>query len=112
MPFYEYLCAEHGIVTEMRPISRRDSRALCPDCGASAARVISAPRLQVMSANNRVAWERNERSTHEPQRRTRSSCGHIHAAGQNCASGTTRTQAAPPGLRAASPGGRPWMLGH
>ncbi|MEQ8662620.1 MAG: zinc ribbon domain-containing protein [Gammaproteobacteria bacterium] len=73
MPVYEFACPEHGRTSELRAIAARDAPAACPSCGSVAARVVSAPRLQVMSATNRSAWERNERSAHEPRRAARSS---------------------------------------
>jgi putative FmdB family regulatory protein len=113
MPMYEYACPDHGLVTELRTIAARDQPAACPDCGGTAARVVSAPRLQVMSAANRTAWERNERSAHEPRRVGRSSCGHVHRPGESCgARKAPATTAAAPALKQGSPGGRPWMLGH
>ena len=36
--------------------------------GGEASRVISAPNLAIMTPGNRTAWERNERSAHEPRR--------------------------------------------
>lgn len=113
MPVYEYACPDHGVTSELRAIAARDAPAHCPSCGQAAERVISAPRLQVMSAANRSAWERNERSAHEPRRAARSSCGHVHRHGESCGA-SARGASAPvtPALKQGTAGSRPWMLGH
>lgn len=111
MPVYDYLCPQHGPVTELRKIAAREAPARCPDCGGEALRTVAAPRLALMAPDNRRAWATNERSQHEPRRARRASCGHVHAAGEGC-SGTRKPAASTAGLSAAKPGGRPWMLGH
>jgi putative FmdB family regulatory protein len=108
---YEYACPDHGVTSAFRAIAARDQPMACPACGGSAARVVSAPRLQVMSAVNRSAWERNEKSAHEPRRAARSSCGHVHRHGESCGARKAPQSTTPP-LKQGSPGGRPWMLGH
>jgi|TARA_R110002073_G_scaffold136145_2_gene284564 putative FmdB family regulatory protein len=110
MPVYEFHCAEHGITNVLRSIADRDLPVACPDCGADAVRLTSAPRLTLMSAANREAWARNERSAHEPRRAQRSACGHVHGAGDSCAG--SGPGAGAPALRQAASSGRPWMLGH
>ncbi len=112
MPVYEYQCANHGVISELRAIGQRDEPATCGQCGGSALRVISAPRLQLMSADNRRAWERNERSAHEPRRATRAACGHAHHDGGSCSSGQRAGAPAAATLKQGAPGTRPWMLGH
>jgi len=109
MPVYEFHCSEHGTTNVLRSIADRDLPVACPDCGADAVRLTSAPRLTIMSAANREAWARNERSAHEPRRAQRSACGHVHSAGDSCGAGAG---AGTHGLRQAAPSGRPWMLGH
>lgn len=110
MPVYEFHCADHGTTNVLRSIAERDLPVACPDCGANAVRLTSAPRLTVMSAATRDAWARNERSAHEPRRAQRSSCGHVHRAGEACAGGGQATSAQ--ALQRGAPSGRPWMLGH
>jgi putative FmdB family regulatory protein len=101
MPLYDYLCTCGNSQQLLRPIAARDDAVDCERCGGGAARAIAAPRLAVLTANNRRAHERNERSAHEPRRYSRPppsepvaprkqpvACGHAH------------------------PQGRPWMLGH
>ena len=110
MPIYEYQCPRHGAVTALRGIAARDAPAPCPTCGAAMPRIVSAPRLALMSATNRTAWARNERSAHEPRRATRAACGHQHRPGESCGGQRRASERAP--IQAGSPGGRPWMLGH
>lgn len=110
MPIYEYQCPQHGAVTAMRSIAMREAPTPCPTCGAAMPRLVSAPRLALMSAANRSAWARNERSAHEPRRVTRAACGHQHRPGEACR-GQRRTGASA-AMQAGTPGGRPWMLGH
>ena len=110
MPVYEFHCSDHGTTNVLRSIADRDLPVSCPDCGATAVRLTSAPRLTVMTAANRDAWARNERSAHEPRRASRSACGHVHSAGEGCRSATDG--AAAQSLRQAPKSGRPWMLGH
>lgn len=110
MPLYDYQCPQHGAITEMRSIAAREAPASCPSCGALSSRVVSAPRLALMSAANRTAWARNERSAHEPRQTVRSACGHVHRAGESCGGG--RREGTKVQLNAGNPGSRPWMLGH
>lgn len=110
MPVYEFHCAEHGTTNVLRSIADRDLPVACPDCGTPAVRLTSAPRLTVMSAANREAWARNERSAHEPRHARRSSCGHVHHAGGSCTANAGASGAQ--SLQRAAPAGRPWMLGH
>ena len=106
MPLYEYMCEQCGPFTELRRMSECELTAECPDCNAEAARMISAPRLAIMETNNRVAWERNERSAHEPRQITRSNDhhGHDHKGKHNHAHHHAHQH--------GHGGGRPWMLGH
>lgn len=100
MPLYPYECRTGHRFDLLRPMAERDAPASCAHCGTSAARALAAPRLAVLSATQRRAHARNERSAHEPRRvsraETSSAPAHVHAT--TCASGH-----AP---------GRPWMLGH
>jgi putative FmdB family regulatory protein len=103
MPIYDYSCAECSVYfTELRPMARSAEPAECPACGASAQRMIAAPRLNTMRADVRKAHQTNERSAHQPKvsgHRCSSSCSHGSAAG-------TGALKQPSGVK------RPWMLGH
>ncbi len=104
MPIYEYVCVACGPFSQLRKIAEYEQPALCPHCQQQAPRVISAPRLAVMDAGNRTAWERNERSAHEPRlsqpHRHHPGCGHDHG----------KIEKQP--VKREVGRGRPWMLGH
>ena len=104
MPLYEFNCAECGPFTELRRLSECDMPMECPTCAAPASRMISAPRLAIMAKNNRTAWERNEKSAHEPRlvkagHQHDHKCDHGHSHQHNQTHKHTHS-------------GRPWMLGH
>ena len=104
MPLYEFNCAECGLFTELRRLSECDMPMECPTCAAPASRMISAPRLAIMAKNNRTAWERNEKSAHEPRRHQashRHDHTHEHKGKQAHKHQHQHTHT-----------GRPWMLGH
>ncbi len=105
MPLYEYSCDRHGLFTEMLSISNRNQLASCPTCGKAAARIVSAPKLALMSTANRQAWERNEKSAHEPSIKRKHSCNHDSHNG-SCAHNHQAK------YKRASSNSRPWMLGH
>jgi putative FmdB family regulatory protein len=104
MPVYEYCCQEcaHEF-TALRPMSEHRADTVCPDCGGTAGRVLSAPRLNTMQANTRKAHQINERSAHEPKVSQRHQCG----AGCNHKPAATSTP-----LQGQNGVKRPWMLGH
>jgi len=103
MPLYEFNCNACGQFTDLRPLSECAASAACPSCGAAASRIISVPRLAIMERTNRTAWERNERSVHEP-RMAKAVHGHDHSHDRK---GKHRHE-----QRGRLRGGRPWMLGH
>ncbi|HWC60555.1 MAG TPA: zinc ribbon domain-containing protein [Verrucomicrobiae bacterium] len=116
MPFYDYVCGDCGEFSLSRSIAGRDLPADCPECGASSARVVSAPNLSLMPAGRRQAFARNEKSQHEPGVKTRHHCG------SGCGCGSKKTGAAK-STRTVDLGKvgrfetsrkpkRPWMLGH
>ena len=104
MPLYEFNCAECGPFTELLRVSECDMPAACPMCGITASRVISVPRLAIMADNNRTAWERNEKSAHEP-RLANASHRHDHAHDH-------KGKHHHPHKHKHAHNGRPWMLGH
>ncbi len=104
MPIYSYQCVTHGEFVQLKTVSSRNDAAYCPDCNQLATRGITAPNLSVMSDTNRQAWQRNEKSMHEPKRVSRGhSCTHDH-------DHSHATAQVP--LKAAAKNTRPWMLGH
>ncbi len=53
MATYEYRCARDGLFDVMRPIGSAPPAVDCPQCGASAARAMSAPSVR---SSRRSAW--------------------------------------------------------
>ncbi len=99
MPIYEYNCSECGPFTELRRMDECAMPAPCPSCQSDAPRIVSAPRLAIMGRNNRIAWERNEKSAHEPRHAKSHQHDHGHAHEHKH-------------VHKHSHRGRPWMLGH
>lgn len=105
MPLYEFQCDNCGPFTELRRLSECDMPAECPVCGSSSSRIISVPRLAIMEKNNRTAWERNEKSAHEPRRVNAADRHHHHDGGHKHEHHHHHTHK-------HGAGGRPWMIGH
>ena len=103
MPIYEYECDQHGTFSQLKGISNRNDDTVCPLCGHTSSRVISKPSLSIMSASNKTAWERNEKSAHEPIRRSKHVCN--HTCNHNKSSNNRK-------IIKPTAGSRPWMLGH
>jgi putative FmdB family regulatory protein len=95
MPIYEYECSAHGLFEAERSMMHSAQPAPCPECQASARRVLSATRTALVPRAGKLARERNERSQHQPELRRAQSAG-------ACARG--------PRLQASH--GRPWCLEH
>lgn len=111
MPVYEYECTACGVFSALKPMSRSADPCECPECGTLSARKISAPFLAGMSAPLRQAWERNEKSAHEPATARKSSCGCSGA--HTCRTKSDATVAAAPSIQQSMRSHqRPWMLGH
>lgn len=110
MPLYDYECEDCGRFSGFNKMSDCNEPLPCPSCGAAGRRVLSAPNLACMSQDNRRAWERNERSAHEPMAK-RKGCGCSGA--HSCGTGKSQEAAAKPALQQSSKlSSRPWMLGH
>jgi putative FmdB family regulatory protein len=112
MPVYEYLCKDCGPFTDIRPMADYELPSACPDCGASAPRVmLTAPRCQIMSPRSRLAHATNERSAHAP--RALSSSKDAHGAGCACcsASASRMVRRGKDGTK-SFPTTRPWMISH
>lgn len=117
MPIYDYQCEHCGSFTALRKMSESDAAVDCPSCGTSSERMITAPQLAILGKAQRSAYERNEKSAHEPKVGRRSSCGCSGA--HTCSSSGNKS--AKSAEKAAKTGGfemqtkktaRPWMLGH
>ena len=118
MPLYEYHCDVCGEFSAWGKMSESSAPAQCPDCNAYGDRIISAPRLAIMGSAQRNAYERNEKSAHEPKITRRSSCG---CSGAHTCASTAAKSAANKNKSTAKTNGlemqtkrtaRPWMLGH
>ena len=67
MPLYDFDCPQCGGFEALLPSAERNLPRDCPACGQPMQRLISAPRLQVLSSQQRTAHETNERSAHQPK---------------------------------------------
>jgi putative FmdB family regulatory protein len=67
MALYTYACPICGPFEGWRPVSLALADAACPHCGASSPRQISMPFLGLLSRENRIAHQRNERSADRPR---------------------------------------------
>ncbi len=117
MPVYDYLCAQCGPFTDMRPMAECDLPRACRQCGNDAPRAfLTAPYFAAMPTERRLAHATNERSASAP--RTLSGSNRAHASGCRCCSGNSprpdkRVRDASGGADAKSfPTRRPWMLSH
>jgi hypothetical protein len=80
----------------------------CPECLLPSRRLAAAPMLGVLSTNNRIAHERNERSAHEPKVVRREDLPRAHSHPHEVTP-LIRQQF---GNVSQSPSDRPWMVGH
>jgi putative FmdB family regulatory protein len=104
MPVYDYFCAKcDEEFSQLQPMARCSEPTPCPQCDHSAARIISAPRLNTMRADMRSAHQVNERSAHQPK------MTQAHRCGAGCTHNSTDAK---PQLKQASSAKRPWMIGH
>jgi len=117
MPVYDYLCAQCGPFTDMRPMAESDRSKECPTCGKKAPRaLLTAPYLAAMPVERRLAHVTNERSATTPQ--TLSGSRQSHGAGCNCCSAKSlrsdkRARGAANGSAVKSfAARRPWMISH
>ena len=67
MPVYAFACAGCGDFELTRKAADAGAPAACPECGTTARRVFSPPRLALLSKPLRGALDREERSGHEPE---------------------------------------------
>lgn len=112
MPIYEYDCVDCGQFSALNAIARCNEPFPCPSCREPSRRVVSAPNLSLMKSSNRRAWERNEKSAHQPKfRRSNCGCSGSHTCRPD--QSTSKTSIGAPTLvKKNGPSKRPWMLGH
>lgn len=112
MPVYDFCCSQCDCeFSELRPMARSSEPSSCPDCEGIAPRLISAPRLAVMSSSQRNAHQVNERSANEPRAFKK------HVCSSGCSHGSTvhtqtKSDETSAGLRQSKSTSRPWMIGH
>lgn len=117
MPLYDYACLTCGAFRALRPLRESRLPAPCPQCAVPCEKRVTAPFLADMNPHSRIAHQRNEKSSHEPQVMTHAAlersgvprahvhAGHGHTHGHDeHAAGTS----ASPWVRSS----RPWMIGH
>lgn len=121
MPLYEYECVGCGPFSALRKMSESSMPMQCESCGNESARVISVPYFALMAKAKKSAYERNEKSAHEPKSIKRSSCG---CSGKHtCQTTTSQTNPIKENKFISTQQGngfqmqtkrtaRPWMLGH
>jgi putative FmdB family regulatory protein len=107
MPAYEYHCAQCGRFTTMRAMSARNDPQLCPGCGISASRVLTAAAIAGMPAADRVARAINERAANEPKLSSKHGMGCA-----SCSDARKSDSVRSAGSLKAFPGKRPWMISH
>ncbi len=91
MPLYDYQCETCGPFRDWQPVARFGQATACPSCHAPSQRLLAAPFLSCVGANDRIAHERNERSAESPrvvQRADLDAHGlpgyrHVHQHGRN-----------------------------
>jgi putative FmdB family regulatory protein len=66
MPLYDYRCQTCGPFREWRRMQQYEQSVPCPLCSLPAPRLPTSPMVPVLSANERIAHARNEKSAHEP----------------------------------------------
>ena len=107
MPVYEYLCADCGPFTAIRPMAEFDKPNVCEECGGTAPRaLLTAPAMFGLDPGRRHAAAVNERSANAPTRTKR------HPASCGCCSKPTGKLSAEAVTAKSFPASRPWMIGH
>jgi putative FmdB family regulatory protein len=111
MPIYDYGCETCGPFRAWRGMAEWDASVPCPNCSLLAPRLAALPMLAVLSANNRIAHEHNERSAHEPKvvRREDLPADRRHHRHRHGATPMIKQQF---GDAHGSAPDRPWMVGH
>ncbi|PCJ31154.1 MAG: hypothetical protein COA90_06995 [Gammaproteobacteria bacterium] len=114
MPLYDYRCDSCGTFTELKKMSESAKPAHCDVCGELSQRIMSAPKLALLSSSTRTSHERNEKAAHEPRQMRRSSCGcsGSHTCKPNNKQNSNSTNKGNGLLMQTKKTARPWMLGH
>lgn len=114
MPLYEYECESCGVFTSLRKMSEAHLSANCDVCGEASERILSVPSLALVAKTDRIAHERNEKSAHNPNFKTRSSCGcsGTHTCNSNGGVKMDAKTGQPALQMQTKKTARPWMLSH
>jgi len=104
MPIYDYKCSKcETEFSELLTLDEYSPLRVCPDCNFPSPRKLSAPQLQIIKKNERIARERNERAIYEPLRVTKQhQCNHSDCDHHEKQKGA---------FQQIREGTRPWMLG-
>jgi putative FmdB family regulatory protein len=105
MPLYDYHCPECGDFRAWRRMSEAGDPLDCAACDQPAARLVVAPNLALMPANNRIAHGVNDKSSHEPAVVSKTQMDAAKTAGSGHGHGGHHHHS-------HGGGGRPWMIGH
>lgn len=92
MPLYEYRCESCGLFEQWRDHRQSAKETFCPQCGAMARRLYSAPAFTAHTKAEKEVRRRAERGS-EPRVAGRQSAGD-------------------PSPKPRKSGGRPWQIGH
>ena len=111
MPLYDYQCQTCGPFREWRSMNQCEQSVTCPSCSVPAPRLPTSPRLAVLSSNERIAHERNERSAHQPSVVRREDLPR-HGTPRRHQHGVSPLLKQQFGEVNRSAHGRPWMVGH
>jgi len=104
VPVYEYKCPKcETEFDELLSLENYTPLRVCPDCNFPSPRKLSAPQLQSLKKNERIARERNERAIYEPIKVVKQ-----HQCNQSGCSHEEKNKGAFQQIRE---GTRPWMLG-
>lgn len=101
MPLYEYQCNKcDKEFSELQTLQEYSPIRVCPSCFTPSSRKISAPQLRLLTKNDRMIRDRQEKSIYEPLRVTKKHvCNHDHEHSQKGV------------FKQIQAGSRPWMLG-
>ncbi len=124
MPMYEYICDDCGVFSAMNSMAVAHESKDCPACGTESQRIMSAPRLAVLSKSDRIAHERNEKSANAPmmgKSSSRCGCGGAHSSADHAKHSKSRSHDDEVKQKPKEKTGlqmqtkktaRPWMLAH
>ncbi|HTI16629.1 MAG TPA: zinc ribbon domain-containing protein [Trinickia sp.] len=75
MPIYDFRCGTCGPFTVMRRIAEYNTACACPNCGAAAQRMLSAPALSFIPSTSRSERQIDARAVRASQHHHGPGCG-------------------------------------